>query len=486
MEAPLTAKLGPVPSLCQRLAGPIDEAARWGIFLISLFVLVVIPWVFGGMGFEGLALVNWAGLACLLPLSLWVVSSILIRRNPGSGFWVACVCWGLLALQIWLSIGNPSQEAIPPWHLERYGPLHYNSWLPDTAFQYGTQHTARLWLSYALLALSTYVLGVGKKQWRVLLWALVVNVSLLAVLGIPYKYSGSYLMLGRWRMGESYFYSTFVYHNHWCAYALLGLAGAMGLFVEQGGKWLKAGLVLSGAVIFASALISVSRLGTLVMALFLSFAVFLLMRGQLKSGMHSIRRVGGFGLLALCVFAATLGGALLLKSKGGASVGQRTWSYILTKNPFGSRINLVEDAVPMVQAKPLYGWGLGAFGVSFRAFQRPETIIVYNQGRVTRYTHCHNDWMEWLVELGWVGMSLYLVPLGVWLRLAGRSAMSDSRFWLRIGLLALALFALGDMAFVNRSVASSTVLLLGLVCSRASDGASSVGSRSLGKVTVSG
>jgi O-antigen ligase len=449
-----------------RLAGVFDPLARWSLWLIALFVLVVIPWFFGGMGPEGYWFTVWAGRACLLPLGLWAVSSFLLRRRPPLGFWVAVVCWGGLAVQVLVSMENKCQAPQAPWLGNGFDPVEYNRWLPTTAFRGGTQALGRLWLSYGLLALSAYVIGIQGWALRVLLWVFGVNVAVLAGLGIPYKYSGNYLMLGRWEMDQNYFYSTFIYHNHWCAYALLGLATVVGLGAEQRRMWVRVLLVVMAALIAASAPISVSRLGTLLMAAFLGFVGLVWLRRQLATRRKGLWRGLVLAGCAVAVLGVVGAGVAYLNRHGPGSAGQRTWGYIIKANPFGSRIMLVEDSVPMVAEKPLTGWGLGAFGAAFRKYQRPESIVVYNQGRETRYEHCHNDWMERLVELGFVGVLLMAAPVVYWLlhkRREGLPAVNSHAFWMLSGLVFLWVFALGDMVFDNRCVCGVTVVLIGFL-----------------------
>jgi len=449
-----------------RVARVLDSVSRWSLWGIALFVLVVIPWFFGGMGPEGYWFTVWAGRACLLPLGLWAVSSILIRRKPPMGFWVAVGCWGLLAAQILVSMENKCQVPEPPWVSRGFVPVEYNAWLPTTAFKGATQALGRLWFSYGVFAITAFSVGMRPRWFKALSWIFVLNVAVLAGLGIPFKYSGDYLMLGRWPVQESYFYSTFYYHNHWCAYALLGLATGVGLCLACSQFWVRALLVCLTGVILASAPISVSRLGSLLMFGFVCWVMLPRVRQLLLArGAVLWRQV-----VLVCCGLAVLGSICLLvvflNRTGPGTVGQRTWSYIIKANPIGSRIFLVQDSMPMVLEKPVFGWGLGAFGAGFRKFQRPETIVVFNEGRETRYEHCHNDWMERWVELGCLGFILMAAPVLYWLNDLRRKCIlpvDPLLYWTLAGLGVLWLFAVGDMVFDNRSVAGIAALLTGLL-----------------------
>lgn len=450
--------------MATRIAGVLDSLSRVALWFIAFVVVVLVPWLFGGMGPEGYWVIVWAGRACLLPLALWAVSSILIRRAPPVGFWVALGCWGLLSVQVWVSMGNVSHVMQAPWIGNGYDRIPHDPALPCTASVPDTFSEGRLWLSFGLLALGAHVVGLGRKSLRVLVWCLAVNVVVLALLGIPFKFSGNYLLLGRWPMPESYFYSTFIYHNHWTSYALLGLAGAVGLFFEGGARWLRLVLLVGIFVVFASSIIAVSRLGTLFMGGFLLFTCVMAWSTRKGGRAWTVRGLGLWAGVAFVTILLIATGAAYLKNKGPGAVGQRSWGYIAKNNPFTGRLFLVEDAMPMVREKPVWGWGLGSFGIAFRNYQRPETIVVHNQGRVTRYEHCHNDWMERLVELGVFGLGLCLLPFVYW-GWRGRCYIRGD--WLCVFLWAavgcVCLFALGDMVFVNRSLAATMAVLLGLL-----------------------
>lgn len=442
-----------------RAAAVLDGCAHWGLWGVAVFVLVVIPWFFGGMGPEGYWFTVWAGRACLVPLGLWVVSSILIREKPPAGFWVALVCWGLLALQVWLSLTNVSHVPLPPWLGSGMSPVSYRAWLPSTADFDATNTTFPVACAYGLMALSAFVVGLSKRAYRLLLWCLALNVGVLALVGIPFKYSGAYLMLGRWPMSESYFYSTFLFHNHWAPYALLGLGAALALMVE-GGRWVRQTFLIGLCGIYlCSVVIAVSRLGTLVLG---AFAGVMLVVGLWRAYRRpKVARSWIFPLCVVCLLGScVLGGMLIVARKDSSVVGQRTWTYVLQNNPISSKFMLVEDSWPMVKLKPLYGWGLGSYGASFRDFQRAESIVLFNEGRDTRYVHCHNDWMEAWVELGSVGLLLLVLPWGAAFLVCVRTRrMGGAPGMMLIGLMVVLVFALGDMPFVNRSVAGSFVLL---------------------------
>jgi O-antigen ligase len=435
-------------------------AARWILWLIAAGVVGVTPWLFGGNNSAGYYWTVWLGWLSAVPLVLWLVNCGLRRKNPGAAFWIPIACWSLLGVQIVVSSYNPSSRPVLPWLGHGFDPLPHNPHWPSTAFKVATVLESKFWLALGLLAIAARNVGLGPKQLRALLWVLAGTTAVLALVGIPFKFSGQMLILGKWKAPEWYFYSTFLYHNHWCAFALLGLSATVALFTIHQSALARIGLATAGGAIAASAPLSTSRLGTLAMLGFIGVVIVDLARQKWTSRARMLPLLIVGGLLGTAVAA---GGVFYLYKSHGAPGGHRTWSSVLSSNPFGIRQMIAEDTIPMIREKPWFGWGLSGYGGGFRFYQRAETRIVHNEGRITLYDHAHNDWLERLTEFGFVGFSLFLTPGIVWLRNAFRAGLRGPlERWTLFGCIAVMIFALGDMAFINRAVAASFALLFPL------------------------
>lgn len=433
------------------------------LWLIAFIVIVVLPWFFGGSGPEGYYAIVWCGRISLVPLMLWLGATWLRGEPPKADFWIPVICWGLVAVQVIASLDNPSHVSQAPWEGNGFDRIPHQESRPSSAFPGATLTEGHLWLAFALFAISARCIGFTIGQLRWLLWFFVGNATVLALIGIPFKFSGVKAILGKWPVPEWYFYSTFLYHNHWCAYALLALAATIGLFVCAPKTSARVALTLMGIVIAASAPLSTSRLGTLAMLGFGLFVAVVFARERFSPGRLSFR------VPRLLLFVAVLGTIMVVGTVGyfykvrGEPGGHRTWVGILRNNPFGLRQTFVEDTIPMLKEKPWFGWGLGAYGAAFRSFQRPETIIVHNEGRITLYDHIHNDWLERCTELGFIGFTLFIVPGVFWLRAVRRHGpLPALEKWLLAGCVALLVFAFGDMAFLNPVVAASFALFFPL------------------------
>lgn len=440
--------------------------ARIIFLILAAGIFLVPPWTFGGMGPEGYFWIVWTGRLCTVPLGLWLVSRVLRGRGPRASFWVALICWGLLGVQIWLSLGNRSHVPQAPWVGEQFIPMVHDEHWPSTAFSGATRTQAQLWLAFGLLALTARAVGLRSRQFRALLWMFVINATILAVIGVPFKYSGEKKILGTWDVPEWYFYSTFLYHNHWCAFALLAMAAALALVVAYRARWIRVGLFTAIVFLAASAPFSISRLGTLSMLLFGGAALWLAARWRktdLRPAASAQTKLTFFvGIMAGAAIVG--GGVFYLLSTHRQAGGHRAWSGLLSQNPLGVRQFLFEDTIPMIADKPWFGWGLGAYGAGFQAYQRLETRGGLQGARLTLYEHAHNDWLERLAELGTIGFALFIFPGIAWIysRLMRKIPMLGPERWILTGCIAVLIFALGDMAFANRTVAAAFAILFPL------------------------
>lgn len=438
-------------------AAQLHAVSRVSFWLIAFAVIVIVPWFFGGGGPEGYHAIVWSGRISAVPLALWCLAAVLRGERPGAAFWVPVICWGLLAVQVTASIDNPSHVSQAPWEGNSFDRIPHDESRPSSAFPGATLTEGHLWLAFALFALAAQCIGFTRAQLRWLLWCFVTNATILALVGIPFKFSGAKAILGKWEVPEWYFYSTFLYHNHWCAYALLAVAGATGLFVSATRPAVRSALVLMGIILAASAPLSTSRLGTLAMLVFGLFVVATFVRARLSLGQNHFR-VSPMVAIAVVTGAIAVSGTIFYFYKvRGEPGGHRTWYGILRNNPFGLRQIFVEDTIPMLRDKPWFGWGLGAYGAAFRSYQRPETIIVHNEGRITLFDHIHNDWLERWTELGILGFGLFVTPGLVWFWKIRRrcTPLPPLERWMFVGCVGILIFALGDMAFVNPVVAAS-------------------------------
>ncbi len=435
--------------------------ARTVFWFTAAGILLVVPWNFGGMTLFSYKWIVNSGWICGGCLAIWLWNCGRLHSRPSAGFWLAVICWSLLGLQIWLSSKNPSHLMESPFSTSYYvfNPIKHNELLPSSAFWGASLASGEFYLGLGLIALTAYCLGMERTAFRRLMALFVANAAVLAAVGIPFKYSGQKLILGRWEFQEWYFYSTFYYHNHWAAFVLLAMGAAGALFVSRKGVVTRGLLIAAMALMGVSVVVAKTRLGVLAVILFAAVFAWFLARNRIFKS--SLRVWGWMAGAAALLGVGTYGVAAWSQDKvepGSA----RQWESLLQENPFTTRYLLLLDTLPMIAAKPVFGWGLGGYQSAFQQYQRPETISMHGN-TPTRYEHPHNDWLERLAELGLVGSLLFFTPGCIWLVRALRHGMhSWSMQVVLIGCAVLLVFALGDMAFANRSVTGVFCLLFGL------------------------
>jgi O-antigen ligase len=84
------------------------------------------------------------------------------------------------------------------------------------------------------------------------------------------------------------------------------------------------------------------------------------------------------------------------------------------------RVRLWQDALPLWSSAPLFGTGLGTFGVVFPGFRTIEAPV--------RFTHAESDWVQLLTDTGFIGFTLGLaVVVSIGFALGRRYREADSR-----------------------------------------------------------
>lgn len=116
-----------------------------------------------------------------------------------------------------------------------------------------------------------------------------------------------------------------------------------------------------------------------------------------------------------------------------------------------NRRYLNESSLHMIQARPLSGWGLGAYVPVYKMF------ALYDDG--TWVNQAHNDYLEWAAE-GGIPYALVMVFLVIWtIRPGFRSVWG-------IGLLAFALHALVDYPFARLGTCGWYFALAGMLAAQ--------------------
>jgi O-antigen ligase len=113
----------------------------------------------------------------------------------------------------------------------------------------------------------------------------------------------------------------------------------------------------------------------------------------------------------------------------------------------------------------LAGWGAGSFRYGFSKYQRREPELQKQGDLPVHWEHAHDDWLEFLIELGLVGAIPLAVIAAFWIRTAARR-----RLWRKLaalpmlaGLVLVAIHGLVDFPLQNLAIAATAGAILSLL-----------------------
>ena len=158
-------------------------------------------------------------------------------------------------------------------------------------------------------------------------------------------------------------------------------------------------LMAMGIIVFLLALIFTRSRAGIVSGLvgFLAFSI--LARTGMKALALQTRVLMGGIIILLCLYAMTIG------------VGPIMQRFLTLGADSGSRMDIWRDSLPIISDHPL-GIGLGNYENVFQ---------VYNQSLTSDKTviHAHNDYLQLLIETGWIGFSAIMIGFFIFI---GKSA----------------------------------------------------------------
>lgn len=384
-------------------------------------LLLFTTWAFGGQAPWARQVIAWWG---TLGIALFAWASLAHGRSDQRLHPAIRLLWPLWLFDVLVVIScfNPGFREISVAGEAMLVKGSPNPWLPTAALP--RLAAKELW-QFNGLVLSCFNLLYALRlrgQVRTLLFLIAGNAVALAVFGSFQKLVGSDgLWFGTVPSPNLRFFATFIYHNHWGAFTLLNTAACLALlfhFHRHGGYrdlWhspLPLGAVAT-LLLAASVPLSASRSCTVLTLLLLAGALLhftlRVMRRRRETGESSAAPLAGLAITAVLAVAA-----IAFLGRGAMAERIQQTSQQLTNLEQGqvitSRLTLYRDTWQMAAEKPWFGWGLESYAHVFRIFntQRAAETWVW----IPFYAEAHNDWLQALAEVGFVGTGL-LVLLGL-------------------------------------------------------------------------
>jgi O-antigen ligase len=436
-------------------------ASRW-IFFVAL---AYAPWAYGATTSANIQVTNWILLAVLV---LWAVALLVGRRTPRFPRLLFFLVVALVCVGGWMVL---NARSIYDSDFSVFVPLR--NFAPPLAGSVDYAISAA-WIMRGTLLLGTILFVADLSQsdgWLLRLWYVIGLVGgSIALLGLLQKATGAQMIF--WQpppppqLWVHTFFASYYYHGNAGAFLNLVLPLSGGLviraFSNRRHPGMRAVWVIVLIVMIAGVLANTSRMAHLV-ALLLVIAICLLFAPAIlrtfSGGQKSIAFLGALAIvLALIALAQTSHLAQPLNR----------WQLATEEFPGDARWQASRIAMGALADAGLLGFGPGTFRVVFPA---------YNTGLVNpapgTWRFLHEDYLQTLLEWGWLGSCLWTllfiggIILGIrsYKTYAKRSWMPRRRVLqplVIIALVGVTLHALVDFPFQIESIQLYVATYLGL------------------------
>ena len=258
---------------------------------------------------------------------------------------------------------------------------------------------------------------------------------------------------------ERYF-ATFIYNNHWGAFMILCLAVGSGLLFRSAALGGRRGVLQSPAMVVlaglifiaASAPMSASRAATAMAAFLVLLGTGLGLRQIVARQRSQGGRTAPVVSIVLTLLVLFIGASAWVASRSIEQRSRDTQEELSGQKPlFKGRLELYGDTLDLAREKPVFGWGLGSFGVAY-SLLHPRPIEVNRQYEST-YVQAHSDWLQALAETGIVGTFLLVLSAVLPLFYLPRGALRRPLpAWSFLGCSLVALYAWVEFPFGNGAV----------------------------------
>lgn len=391
----------------------LEKATQWHVAAL----VVAAAWMFGGR-------IDWARPILIVGGAiggLLTLYGLIDRRQRGAplGRWLWWLLPALL-LSVWILVSsfNPSFEIIWYYDQQVFRPIPTLPGLPTSVLPDLTRSELALALGLYLSAFNLAMNVQNRRTLRSLTLWLGINAGVLALFGTVQKLAGTEMFFGLFTSPNSSFFASFFYHNHWGPFALLNIAGWLGLLEylsrEDRGRGFLHSPAFSALVlvllIAVTIPMSTSRSSTAMLALLLTVGGFWLVwrLGRKRPDPVSRPALMGIGLIALlgCGAAAYWLSGDTIRHR--IAITQEQLAEMREMGGIGQRARVYEDTIGFIKSRPLAGWGLESYAFVYRRYNtEPKTV----EGWTVQFNEAHSDWLQLATEVGLLGVLLFLATI---------------------------------------------------------------------------
>jgi hypothetical protein len=442
-------------------SGLFRTASRW----IFLGALVYAPWAYGATTSASIQITNWVLLAALV---LWAIELLVSRRTPRFPRLLFFLTAALICVGGWMVF---NAKSVYDSDFFVFVPLH--NFAPPVAGSVDYPISAAWMIRGALLlGIILFVADLSQSnRWLLRLWYVIGLVGgSIAFLGLLQKATGTQMIFWQPPPPEAVrvttFFATYYYHGNAGAFLNLVWPLTAGLVIRASTHgshpWMRAMWTSVFLLTIAAVLANTSRMAQLV-------AFLLLVMISLQFGRLFLRKLsGGHKSVAL---AGTVAIALALIAFAQASHFEQAlnrWQSASEHIPNDARWQASRVALRALPDVGLFGFGPGTFRVVFPTYN----IGSVNQAPGT-WRFLHEDYLQTLLEWGWLGAILWALLFFGGITVAIRSYKEYARMeWTPrrrvlqplaiIALIGVALHALLDFPLQIESIQLYVATYLGL------------------------
>lgn len=393
----------------------------WQLMVLGVILFILL--FGGGASREGHALhlvvhgVSWASLGLLVILrhdDFWAS----MPKTPLVLFLILAVWVGLTLIP--LPVNWAGSDAISQSLLGERAALG----LPSTglAVSKAPAETLRGLLAFGtpLFAILTLALAT-RKQRQYALGAVVIAGIVSALVGALQIIGGAESIFYYWSLApRGFFVGVFANPNHQSSFSAITICCVF-YFINQNKKRFSSsdkGFGLLAGLVIILALLSYAVLAPRSMAGYIMIVFVLVLNGLVlvfdKNKQGEDKRswlVAAFPILGLCA-----GVTFSLSSTRLGNFG-----VVAGPDIDASRLNVWQNSKDMWLENFYTGTGLGSFEKAYPLFENPDSVTN------TFMNHAHNDWLEWVLELGLPGL-LLLLAFCIWIAYAAFRMFMQTKF----------------------------------------------------------
>ncbi len=420
---------------------PIEKLPPWrwlAALLPATAVFFYAPLAFGGTTFSSRIVIDSL---LLLSFLLWGRVLFLGRRYPIFRR-VLSAAVGILVVLGACQFFNP-KSVIDDFTFDAEPCASHLAWLPGSI-----DAKTSGWVLLHLLALllgGLFILdGLSRSRVRRFLFRIVALAGLLiALVGIYQKTVGTDTMLWGVRLPhEGNFFAAFRYHGNAASFLNLSWPAALAVWIRsrtrQPGSLIASIDLCVFLIIFGALFVNSSKAGILI------GPAGLILAGWLFRRQLTVATTSGAGKLVMAGFLLLLGSIVVLP---GLGFKLSKWHELLTDGQtLHGRLDAYRACLLAIKDTGLYGTGAGTFHYAFPPYK--DQI----EGLQGYWYHAHQDWLQTIIEWGWLGFAAWAVIFGgamvrLWVRIArgqrrGRTDLSAGAAF--IALLLVIVHSLAD------------------------------------------